>query len=557
MLAAKTCVARDWLVSYLLKCHLAQTKVPNQGSGGEPPYNAATMATSGPGWSGVGFVHQVGQIQAATNGALIGARSWATAVNPKKKKQKEKWWSAIRFSLLFSLSGFSRGQCAPACPSGRQSRKETTYSRMDADHGCCQQRESTSGASDASAGDAFSSTATPPRKRRCVLAADDPAGSDYGVCPNRTETSADTGEERADATTTPSLWESIDDAVGGNGSNWRHHTVASDWTKRRMIHHYDDDLNRTFLDVDVTAEYALWKAYERSGERILTTDPEVLHDALVEFAGDFLDESVYDDMLALEQGKERRLWICEQPPAVRNDRARRSRLYTVIGDVIERDDRDIGSDDELVSLDGEEEEEEGNDSQVDDVDASRAANGEDGNGADKDALDAEQHEYDALVDMITGKSVSPMDSVSEDEDAVWDAGHGASTRRGRRRRRTLLGQLDDVDLKHIREGVEAAHLEDEQLALYEDDGDEQSVPARIDAKRTAIQDEEEEEWPRYGMDADDDSDDVGDGGRNGSRADDWDDENGSSDEDDIKNDPVLGATHHVDTRDWPLFGTVA
>jgi hypothetical protein len=139
------------------------------------------------------------------------------------------------------------------------------------------------------------------------------------------------------------------DAKGDGGGNmrWLKYTTYGDWARPRLLAHYDDDLDEHHPEVDVTHERALWKAYVRSGTRIPTNDTDVLLERVIEFAGDFMDDEVYDSMEALEPGPERRRWVLEQRPEVRADRARRSRLLTVIADALERDDEgDFFSDDD-------------------------------------------------------------------------------------------------------------------------------------------------------------------------------------------------------------------
>lgn len=106
--------------------------------------------------------------------------------------------------------------------------------------------------------------------------------------------------------------------------------------------HYDADLDEHHPEVDVTAEHALWQAYTRSGTRALTNDLDVVFDDVVEFAGDFLGDDTYHDMEPLEPGPDRRMWVIAQPPEVRADRARRSRLTTVIGEALECEGDDSG-----------------------------------------------------------------------------------------------------------------------------------------------------------------------------------------------------------------------
>jgi hypothetical protein len=114
----------------------------------------------------------------------------------------------------------------------------------------------------------------------------------------------------------------------------------------RRIPHYDADVDEHHPEVDVTAEYALWRAYVRSGSRIASTDIDIVFDDVVAFAGDFIDDDAYYEMESLEPGLDRRRWVVVQPHAVQSDRARRSRLATVIGDALEREDSDLGGSDD-------------------------------------------------------------------------------------------------------------------------------------------------------------------------------------------------------------------
>nr|UDO46969.1 hypothetical protein [Pandoravirus massiliensis] len=119
---------------------------------------------------------------------------------------------------------------------------------------------------------------------------------------------------------------------------WQAYTRDQDWTPRRLVPHYDADLDQHHHEIDVTAEHALWCAYVRSGSRIASNDLDVVFDDVVAFAADFIDDGAYYDMESLEPGVERRRWIAEQSPIVQADRARRSRLATVVGDALERED---------------------------------------------------------------------------------------------------------------------------------------------------------------------------------------------------------------------------
>ena len=184
-----------------------------------------------------------------------------------------------------------------------------------------------------------SSTATPPPKRRRVCFTSSGPSTDAANTRRRTHDRVD--EEKGDTQecgvdrahpvckgdrTLPAM----DDRDG-----WRCYSRPEDWTRRRLMPHYDADLDEHHPEVDVTAEYALWQAYMRSGTRALTNDLDVVFDDVVAFAGDFLDDAAYHDMDPLEPGPDRRLWVIAQPPEVRGDRARRSRLTTVIGEALE------------------------------------------------------------------------------------------------------------------------------------------------------------------------------------------------------------------------------
>lgn len=122
---------------------------------------------------------------------------------------------------------------------------------------------------------------------------------------------------------------------------WRAYTLSKDWAPRRLVPHYDADLDEHHHEVDVTAEHALWCAYVRSGSRVPSSDLDVVFDDVVAFAGDFLDDDAYYDMDSLEPGLDRRRWVVMQPPAVQSDRARRSRLATVIGEALDLEDSDL------------------------------------------------------------------------------------------------------------------------------------------------------------------------------------------------------------------------
>ncbi|AGO85650.1 hypothetical protein psal_cds_1287 [Pandoravirus salinus] len=122
---------------------------------------------------------------------------------------------------------------------------------------------------------------------------------------------------------------------------WQVYTRPEDWTPKRLMPHYDADLDEHHHEVDVTAEHALWRAYVRSGSRIPSADLDVVFDDVIAFAADFLDDDAYYDMEPLEPGVDRRRWVVAQPPAVQSDRARRSRLATVIGEAIDREDSDL------------------------------------------------------------------------------------------------------------------------------------------------------------------------------------------------------------------------
>lgn len=119
---------------------------------------------------------------------------------------------------------------------------------------------------------------------------------------------------------------------------WQAYTRPHDWTPRRLVPHYDADLDQHHHEIDVTAEHALWCAYVRSGSRVPSTDLDIVFDDVVAFAADFIDDGVYYDMESLEPGVERRRWMAEQVPVVQADRARRSRLATVVGEALERED---------------------------------------------------------------------------------------------------------------------------------------------------------------------------------------------------------------------------
>ncbi|AGO83281.1 hypothetical protein pdul_cds_1012 [Pandoravirus dulcis] len=122
---------------------------------------------------------------------------------------------------------------------------------------------------------------------------------------------------------------------------WRVYTRIEDWTPRRLVPHYDADLDEHHHEVDVTAEHALWCAYVRSGSRVPSSDLDVVFDDVVAFAGDFIDDDAYYDMDSLEPGLDRRRWVVMQPPAVQSDRARRSRLATVVGEALDHEDSDL------------------------------------------------------------------------------------------------------------------------------------------------------------------------------------------------------------------------
>nr|UMO80361.1 hypothetical protein [Pandoravirus aubagnensis] len=119
---------------------------------------------------------------------------------------------------------------------------------------------------------------------------------------------------------------------------WQAYTRAHDWTPRRLVPHYDADIDQHHHEIDVTHEHALWCAYVRSGSRVPSTDLDVVFDDVIAFAADFIDDGVYYDMESLEPGVERRSWIAQQSPVVQADRARRSRLATVVGEALERED---------------------------------------------------------------------------------------------------------------------------------------------------------------------------------------------------------------------------
>ncbi|AJF96804.1 hypothetical protein TW95_gp0070 [Pandoravirus inopinatum] len=135
---------------------------------------------------------------------------------------------------------------------------------------------------------------------------------------------------------------SIDACLGpSTDDGWQVYTRPEDWMPKRLMPHYDADLDEHHHEVDVTAEHALWRAYVRSGSRIPSADLDVVFDDVVAFAGDFLDDDAYYDMEPLEPGLDRRRWVVAQPPAVQGDRARRSRLATVIGEAMDREDSDL------------------------------------------------------------------------------------------------------------------------------------------------------------------------------------------------------------------------